>query len=165
MLRKLATVLLLLSFRALSLTQSALSAENVSTYIGNNRWEWTVFIWTVFIKTDTKTLSQIRCVQYVLHPTFPNRIRRICDRGPDPNEAFPLTANGWGVFDVPITITFADGHMENLVHHLHFGNTAPTPTATPTPSKPRRRSRRKSVPPARKPSVPAAVPTPSSTGR
>ncbi len=155
--RKLAFVLLALGFPVLSLAQSAVSAENVSKYIGNNRWEW-----TVFVRGDPGTLSQISCVQYELHPTFPNRIRRVCDRGPDPNRAFPLTASGWGTFNIPITITFADGHVETLSHDLHFDSAAPTPTPTPA-ARSARRLRRRPVAPARRATSPAATPTPSSS--
>ena len=142
---KLAVVLLALNLPALSIAQSTVTAENVSKYIGSNRWEW-----TVFIKGVAKTVSQISCVQYELHPTFPNRIRQVCDHGSDPNQPFPLTANGWGVFDIPVTITFQDGHVEKLTHHLHFENAAPTPTPTPTPPRSRRRSRPKTASPTKK---------------
>ena len=115
MARKLVFVLLVLSLLALSFAQSTLTADNVARSLGDNRWEW-----TVFIQGDPKMLSEISCVQYELHPSFPNRIRQVCDRGPDPNHPFPLTANGWGVFQIPVTITFKDGHVEKLTHYLHF---------------------------------------------
>jgi transcription initiation factor IIF auxiliary subunit len=159
MARKLVFALLALSLPALSFAQSTLTAENAARSLGDNRWEW-----TVFIKGDPKTLSEIRCVQYELHPSFPNRIRQVCDRGPDPNQSFPLTANGWGVFQIPVTITFKDGHVEKLSHYLHFENAAPTPMPTPTRSRSSSHSKRISAPRNIKPPVAAASPTPS-TGK
>jgi WD40 repeat protein len=54
--------------RALTFT-----ADNVAKSIGDNKWEW-----TVFIKGDHQDIAKISCVQYTLHPTFPNPVRLIC---------------------------------------------------------------------------------------
>ena len=35
----------------------------------------------VFIQAPPAVLSQIKCVEYTLHPTFPNPVRQVCDRG------------------------------------------------------------------------------------
>jgi hypothetical protein len=114
----LALLALMVSMPCLSQT---ITSGNTSKHIGNNRWEW-----TVFIKTDPDTLSKIRCVEYLLHPTFPDRDRIICDRGSSPDQAFPLTANGWGTFDIPVKVIFTDGHSQSLVHSLHFESTQMT---------------------------------------
>jgi len=95
--------------------QSGITTGNTSKYIGNNRWEW-----TVFIVAPPATLSKVSCVEYLLHPTFPNRDRYVCDRGENANQAFPLTANGWGVFTIPVKVIFADGHTKSLNHSLQF---------------------------------------------
>jgi transcription initiation factor IIF auxiliary subunit len=115
MAHKLVFVLLAFSLPALSFAQTTLTAENVARSLGDNRWEW-----TVFITGDPQKIAEIKCVQYELHESFPNRIRQVCDRGTNPNQPFPLTANGWGVFQIPVTITFNDGHVEKLSHSLHF---------------------------------------------
>jgi len=68
-----------------------LSARNVATRIGNGFWEW-----TAFIQGPPETLRQVKCVRYTLHPTFPNPIRDVCNRGNGPR-AFSLTTTGWDV--------------------------------------------------------------------
>lgn len=115
MAHKLVFVLLAFSLPALSFAQSTLTAENVAQSLGGHRWEW-----TVFITGDPQKIAEIKCVQYELHESFPNRIRHVCDRGTNPNQPFPLTAIGWGAFQIPVTITFNDGHVEKLTHSLHF---------------------------------------------
>jgi hypothetical protein len=111
--------LLILAFPALGPAEFPITTHNTSRPIGSNRWEW-----TVFIRTDPSTLAKIRCVEYLLHPTFPDRDRTVCDPGDNAGQAFPLTATGWGVFDIPITVIFTDGHTESLIHHLRFDTAA-----------------------------------------
>jgi len=88
---------------------------NNARRLGGNQWEW-----TVFIAADDGTLGQIQCVQYTLHPTFPDPIRRICERGGRGDAAFPLTARGWGTFEVGIKVEFRDGSARELRHMLRF---------------------------------------------
>lgn len=45
---------------------------NISHYIGNDRWDW-----TVFIQAPQEVLNTISYVEYTLHPTFPDPIRRV----------------------------------------------------------------------------------------
>ena len=111
-----------LMFPLLMPAQSNVTTDNTSKPIGDNRWEW-----TVFIKAPPDTLAQVRCVEYLLHPTFPNRDRMICDRGQTADQPFPLTATGWGVFDIAVKVMFKDGHTENLTHHLRFDTPQPAP--------------------------------------
>lgn len=113
--KRLAFALSMLIVSVRGLPQTSVTTDNTSRFIGNGRWEW-----TVFIKADPATLSQIRCVEYLLHPTFPNRDRRVCQRGSTPGQAFPLTANGWGTFDIPVTVIFNNGKTQSLTHHLRF---------------------------------------------
>jgi len=91
-----------------------LSADNVATKLREGLWEW-----TAFIQGTKKTLDQIKCVQYTLHPTFPNPVREVCDRGNGPH-AFPLTTRGWGTFELKIRVFFADGRSLDLTHDLKF---------------------------------------------
>jgi transcription initiation factor IIF auxiliary subunit len=91
------------------------SAHNTSRYIGDDHWEW-----TIFITAPPTLLAQIKCVEYTLHPTFPKPSRRsICDPGTS-TQSFPFTATGWGTFDVPVRIIFRDGRVQNLTHTLAF---------------------------------------------
>lgn len=88
---------------------------NSSIDLGNGQWSW-----TVFVIADRQTLDGIRCVEYTLHPTFPQPIQRVCQPGNLPGQAFPLTEVGWGTFDVGVKILFRDGRTRLLTHSLKF---------------------------------------------
>ena len=94
-----------------NLSFAYLSMENTSTYIGNGRWHW-----KIFINADRETLARIRCVEYTLHPTFPIPIERKCNR----ESNFALEANGWGTFVVKVRIFYTNNTMQNLEHLLVF---------------------------------------------
>jgi hypothetical protein len=87
--------------------------KNTSQYIGQNGqslWDW-----TIYIDADASALSQIECVQYTLHPTFPNPVQKICD-----NNNFALSTRGWGTFVVGVKILFKNGESQELSHQLIF---------------------------------------------
>lgn len=90
---------------------SSVETTNTSKYIGNNRWDW-----TVYISADQETLNQISCVEYTLHPTFPNPVRTSCDRG----RHFALSSNGWGVFEIQVRVLYQDQSERKLTHMLEF---------------------------------------------
>ena len=100
---------------------AALAVKNTSTYAGAGRWDW-----TIFIDADPDTLRQIQCVEYVLHPTFPNPVRKVCER---PNTKFAYSTNGWGTFTVKVNIQYRDGRVEALEHPLVFEQQAAAATA------------------------------------
>jgi transcription initiation factor IIF auxiliary subunit len=88
---------------------------NTSSDLGNGQWSW-----TVFVIADKETLDGIRCVEYTLHPTFPQPIQRICQAGNLLGQAFPLTETGWGTFDIAVKILFRNGRSRLLTHSLKF---------------------------------------------
>ena len=88
---------------------------NTSRKLDRNRWEW-----TVFIQSDETTLAQVACVEYTLHSTFPEPVQRICQRGEDPEQAFPLTATGWGTFTIGVQVIFKNSEILYLEHPLFF---------------------------------------------
>ncbi len=94
--------------------------KNTSTYVGSGCGDW-----TVFVDADPDTLRQINCVEYTLHPTFPNPVRKVCGH---PETKFALSSNGSGTFAVKVRIQYKDGHIENVEHQLIFGQ-----QSTPTP--------------------------------
>jgi len=101
-------------------TAQDIVAENKSSYLGDDRWEW-----TIYLKGQTASLDQIKYVVYQLHPTFPQplvRVERLQDpkRPYDAAAPFGFTTTGWGVFDVGIKITMLDGRTRTLSHRLHF---------------------------------------------
>lgn len=89
-------------------------AGNVATKQRDRWWKW-----TVYIQGSTQALNQIQCVQYKLHPTFPNPNREVCVRGKS-NQAFPLTATGWGTFEIGIRVFLKNGQVQELKHQLIF---------------------------------------------
>jgi transcription initiation factor IIF auxiliary subunit len=112
---------------ALNAMAQDIEADNTSVYVGDGRWNW-----TVFIKAPPQILEKIHCVDYTLHPTFPNPYQTVCELG-DPKRAFAYSQNGWGVFEIQIKVTFKNGDdvpiferkALNLKHMLHFS--APKP--------------------------------------
>ncbi|NMO21650.1 hypothetical protein HPC49_49560 [Pyxidicoccus fallax] len=97
---------------------AGLSTRNTARYLGNDQWEW-----TVFLEGSDDTLDRIESVEYLLHPTFSPRKRQSRDRE-DPRGPFALSARGWGTFDIPVTVNFKDGSRTTLMHALSF---APAP--------------------------------------
>jgi transcription initiation factor IIF auxiliary subunit len=91
-----------------------ISTANTSRYVGNDRWDW-----TVYIKASPDVLRNIRCVEYKLHSTFPDPNRKVCSLG-DTNQPFALKSNGWGTFDVPVRVVFKNGKTRLLRHKLSF---------------------------------------------
>ena len=98
---------------------AALKVDNTSTYVGAGRWDW-----TIFVDADPDTLRQIDCVEYTLHPTFPNPVRKVCSQ---PEAKFALSSNGWGTFTVKVKIIYKNGRVEDVDHQLVFKQqSAPT---------------------------------------
>jgi chromosome segregation ATPase len=75
--------------------------------------------WTIFIKGPEDVLEKIEYVEYTLHPTFPNPVRIVNERGSD-RYAFPLSTSGWGTFTVKVKVYYDDGTYQKLAHSLKF---------------------------------------------
>ncbi|MEW6348898.1 MAG: pYEATS domain-containing protein [Thermodesulfobacteriota bacterium] len=90
------------------------AVDNVAEHKGNDTWNW-----TVFMKPDSRRVDDIACVEYRLHPTFPDPVRMVCKRG-DPRHPFGLSATGWGTFVVGIRVLLKDGSKYDLSHALRF---------------------------------------------
>lgn len=97
-----------------------IGTRNTARVAGSGRWDW-----ELFLETDGKTLSEIKCVKYTLHPTFPQPERLVCVPGSDPARGFPLASNGWGTFTVGVEIQFKDGDARRVAHDLAFAPLAP----------------------------------------
>jgi transcription initiation factor IIF auxiliary subunit len=91
-----------------------MSVANSARYLGNRKWEW-----TIFIQAPPSILDRIRCVEYTLPPTFPTQNAQVCTLG-DPRRPFGLTASGWGTFDVPLKVVMKDNAVRTLSHRLRF---------------------------------------------
>lgn len=106
---------------AASPSLAALTVKNTSSYLGAGRWDW-----TIFVDADPNTLEQIECVEYILHPTFPDPVRKVCNQA---KTKFAYSTNGWGTFTVKVHIRYNDSRVETLEHPLVFkqGEAAPDP--------------------------------------
>jgi YEATS family len=69
--------------------------------------------WTVYIVGDSKTIEHVKCVQYLLDPSFPVPSRTVCSRGAE-YPYFPSNGTMWGRFKLSATVTFDDGSLEQL---------------------------------------------------
>jgi hypothetical protein len=78
------------------------------------------FEWTAYVMGPDKLLDDIKCVEFVLHPTFPEPVRSVCSRGDVPGKGFALKATGWGTFKLGATVTLKSGQSFYLTHVLHF---------------------------------------------
>lgn len=77
-------------------------------------WDWTARIEA----TEPDSLADVDYVEYHLHPTFQNPVRRVkAGEG-----GFPLKSRGWGVFELRARIVFVDKSRTPLVlsHRLEF---------------------------------------------
>ena len=77
---------------------------------GNYDW----YDWQVYVDADDSTLAKIKEVEYLLHPTFPDRRRVVKDRA----SGFALNSAGWGGFTMLVTIHFTDGSDQTLTYFL-----------------------------------------------
>ena len=83
--------------------------EQWERYEGNDWWKW-----AVWIEGKDEALDLIDCVEWILHPTFPNPIRKICDRA----SKFRLETGGWGVFQIVAQVQLKNGQNKKLFHLL-----------------------------------------------
>jgi transcription initiation factor IIF auxiliary subunit len=85
------------------------SIEQHARYEGDNWWKW-----SVWIEGTDEALDRIEYVEWRLHPTFPNPIRKITDR----SSRFRLDTSGWGTFRIIARIVLKDGTENRLLHDL-----------------------------------------------
>jgi transcription initiation factor IIF auxiliary subunit len=89
-----------------------ITVSNTSKSMGDGRWDW-----TIFIKAEKPVLDKIQCVEYTLHPSFPNPIRKVCSAG-IPAQAFALSSNGWGTFAIKVRVLYRDNSVQQLQYNL-----------------------------------------------
>ena len=74
-----------------------LSIHQASTYVGGDRWRW-----SVWLEGPHEELDSIDHVTYILHPTFHEPVREIRDRSPK----FRLDTSGWGTFTIHAKLAY-----------------------------------------------------------
>lgn len=90
----------------------ALRLRNRWHYKGKDWWDWEVFL----DDSGSGELSNVDYVEYVLHPTFPNPVRKISS----PTGGFVLKASGWGIFMLKAFLHTKDGRKMKLMHELEL---------------------------------------------
>ena len=96
----------------------SLALKNTSQYVakegGTDWWNWTAYIEC----SPPDSPDDIAYVEYHLHPTFRNPIRRINQR----EGGFPLETSGWGVFELRAKVVFKDKRRQPVIlsHFLEF---------------------------------------------
>lgn len=88
-------------------------------YLDTDWWEW-----SVWIQASDDEMANIDYVEYTLHPTFPNPVRKVTKRA----TKFRLNSAGWGVFTIYCKLVFLDGTVKNLRHELKLCYPDGTPT-------------------------------------
>lgn len=80
-------------------------------YAGRDWWKW-----AVWLDGSSNELNEVEYVEWRLHPTFPDPVRRATDRG----TGFRLETGGWGVFPIHAAVHLKDGTTLKLKHHLQL---------------------------------------------
>jgi len=95
-----------------------LRLEQEAAYQGDDYWKWSV--WLAGRQPD---IDRVKYVEYTLHPTFPDPVRRIRDR----DSQFRLSTAGWGEFTIYAKVVFKDGNQQFLEHELKLSHPAEEP--------------------------------------
>jgi transcription initiation factor IIF auxiliary subunit len=83
-------------------------AQN-ETYKGDDWWQW-----SVWLEADAAELDAIEFVQYTLHHTFAQPVRRTSNRAAQ----FRLDSSGWGGFTIYAKAVQKDSSEITLQHQL-----------------------------------------------
>lgn len=100
--------------------KKALVAEvhftNIARPVGERRGtSW--YEWVVYVDEEAQILDKIEAVEYLLHRTFPEPLRKSTDR----SSKFSLKSSGWGEFRILITVFFTDGSRLETSYPLDLG--------------------------------------------
>jgi transcription initiation factor IIF auxiliary subunit len=108
------TTFLFLIFAAAGYGQG-IRADNTAKYLGDGRYDW-----TVYIAGSADELKKITYVQYTLHPTFKDPVRKVTNgAGRYP---FALSLNGWDEFSIGVKIVYRDGTTASFAYKLNLFN-------------------------------------------
>lgn len=88
-----------------------LKIQQWQEFDGDNWWKW-----AVWVEGSDQELDKIDYVEWILHPTFKDPIRKVRNR----TENFRLQTGGWGVFPIVARLHKKDGTTGNLQHRLRL---------------------------------------------
>ena len=94
-------------------------------YEGEGGEDW--WKWAVWLEGSDDALDRVEFVEWALHPTFPNPVRRTRDR----STKFRLETGGWGVFHIVARVRLNDGTQVKLLHRLSLHYPDDSQTAPP----------------------------------
>jgi transcription initiation factor IIF auxiliary subunit len=80
-------------------------------YVGDNYWNW-----SVWIEGSPEEIETVTLVEWRLHPTFSNPIRLVTDKTTN----FRLDTSGWGVFLIHASVSLEGGGTQKLQHYLQL---------------------------------------------
>lgn len=100
------TVGLLISFTTSHAGE--IEVSHTSTYAGSGRYRW-----TIYIKAEPSVLNRIDYVEYRLHPTFHDPLRKV--KGPK-SGSYPFSTSDVALdtFNVGVTVYFSDNQYSEL---------------------------------------------------
>jgi len=110
---RICVALLAFALQALAGSSRPVHAANVARYLGDDKWEW-----TVFLDGSSEDLARIARVEYT---PGANATRLVAGRAGDANRPWAVTGTGYGTMDVGVRIKFTDGSVQRLLHTLQFG--------------------------------------------
>ena len=87
--------------------------NNYSRFL-REKHDYRVYAWCVFLDEPASVLDQVTAVEYVLHPTFPDPVRRIWER----EHCFALLTEGWGTFGVEARVYLADDNIQRTRYRI-----------------------------------------------
>ena len=103
--------------------ENMITINQSSTREGENYWSW-----SVWIDAPDAIIKKIDMVEYILHPTFPNRVRRIFTK----ENNFKLASKGWGEFMIYIKIYVTNTEKPiRKNHYLTLFSEEETPPVKP----------------------------------
>ena len=94
---------------------SDVTFDNYSRFIGE-KGASKMYAWCVFMKGSRLFLNSIEAVEYILHPTFPDPVRRVVDR----EHSFALQSEGWGTFVINARVFFKVGEATHERYYLRL---------------------------------------------
>jgi transcription initiation factor IIF auxiliary subunit len=89
--------------------KNTLTIEQSEQYEGDDWWSW-----SVWIDGPETALDEVDFVEYTLHPTFRDPVRKISTR----KNGFKLSTSGWGVFPIYARVCNKDSSVVQLKHQL-----------------------------------------------
>jgi pYEATS domain-containing protein involved in immunity len=101
---------------------SKFKIEQSEEYQGSDYWKW-----AVWLEASKQALNRVAYVEWTLHPTFRDPVRRKNNR----SQKFRLETGGWGQFRVHARVQTKDGESFRLSHDLslHYPDPKKTPVA------------------------------------